>query len=303
VLNIDYWAPSQGLITGNALLADADMRIGNSRAELYLEMFPLQTKLGLRSSVSSKAISGVPVTAASFMPAEGSDSVLDLNACFVLWLAAAVPMSAEIASDLNNLTKMIVPKKNVGSKATGGLQWDKGVRSEDDSGTLESMILKMAGIDGIGQRAHVGRGFLQQWSLGNAGHRGVLVNRVPFKHISAIFPTLQLLRRQQVFNRLFLSCFEESATLNTSVTTEVSAQSVRSFELVADPVDMWLQVSTLHPVSGKLLALQISVTDGGSITLEVDMTQGSPALEKEALLLKVLTVSMDVPLAIDEAFN
>ena len=131
------------------------------------------------------------------------------------------------------------------------------------------------------------------------------VSKLPFTRLSSLHTALQLLRRQHCFNHLFQSCFRHpSATLTQPQETsgEESEVPVIGFELLADPEEMWLQVTTVHPGSRKLLTVQITVGAGGEIEAEVQVMKGTAAFRETDLLLKVLRVSMDIPLAIDAAF-
>ena len=61
-----------------------------------------------------------------------------------------------------------------------------------------------------------------------------------------------------------------------------------------------LQVSTLHPQSCNMLTVTVKVAEGGAIGAEVTVMDGDPPLSCDALITKVLEVSLDIPLAIDQ---
>jgi len=149
-----------------------------------------------------------------------------------------------------------------------------------------------------------------------------------------MLPALQLLRSQHVFNQLFYSCFEQSMTLKGGATilsvltmqstddgSDKTSTKLRSFELIVDPVEMWLQVTpelpvsvlrhccsqvgTVHPTSGHLLYMHVMVRNGGNIDCEIRVTNADDAFSSDQLnaFTQMLRVGMDIPLAVDEVLG
>jgi len=310
---IEYWAPPTRLIQGGALNATT-ANTGTYNVDIVLEQASQTTQLASSTAMVAKPKGGLPLPAAAFLPiASVASRGSPLGAQFAMRLNPAVVMSAEVAHELS--TMMGIPDPIMPQSRTAAPlfavddEWVDEAPS-DESGTLQGLLLTKAGFDRALSRAsrvHAGSNFLQRWSLGGRGHRGVSVSRVPFSHISGVYPAMQLLRRQHVFNQLFSSCFQPSLTLggDDEDGPQKLTQAERAFEIIAEPVEMWLQIATMHPSSGHLLSIHIAVLSGGLLEVDIKVMEGDPpiASEKQKLLTHILKVAMDIPLAMDESFS
>jgi len=304
-VSLEYWAAPRDLITGRAVKEDGE-RVGTHAGHLSLECASQETPLALGVAVSGNAKPALPLPAGAFL-AEPLGGEVRTATCFVLRLEEAVCMSSEAAAELRaTLATAAGPTPELPEEEEEEAAAEV-VPASSGEGSLQGLLLAAAGAGpGSEPACHTGEnGLSQRWLLGGLSHRGVAVSRLPFSRLAALHPALQVLRRQHAFNHLFISCFKtpsETLVPGPNIGALALEFPVSSFELVADPVAMWLQIAAVHPTSRKLLSIRVSVGLGGTVDAEVSVMPGTAPLEGERTLQNVLRVSLDIPLAIDAAF-
>jgi len=284
--------------------------IGTCVAHLVLEESSQCSVLALSSSIVPNPVAGLPLPHAAFLEVSAS-CTQELQSCFALRLDPGVPMCTDTALAICELLSQQHAElphlcDEVGSAPTLQTQSPPTQMSkllDGEAISLQGLLLATCTECHISQnmavRMQYGRISSQQWHVSLSGQPSVTIKRLPFAKLACLLGVLGLLRQQLVFNRLFLSCFEESATLGGS---SGANEAIIACELIVEPSEHQLQVCTLHPNSGNMLAIMISVSKTGAISSKTTVMNGDPLLDYDVLMTKVLQVSMDIPLALDEVF-
>lgn len=169
-------------------LSDALSTSGNRGtflADILVEQASRPCKLVVSTSLSPQAAASLPLQSSAFVPLAAASSTIEMCACFVLRLTPAVVMAAETACQLSHLVGIPRPQCQSPIPMSDSGMWLH--ETVEDPGTLQAMLLARAGLQNGATKAlrvHNGQSFQQHWTLGGRGHRGVVVSRIPFTHLT-----------------------------------------------------------------------------------------------------------------------
>ncbi|CAN8073228.1 unnamed protein product [Agarophyton chilense] len=136
--------------------------------------------------------------------------------------------------------------------------------------------------------------FLHFQQYGTNPAPAMRIKRIPLRTMSDIFPVLQLLRQQLVYNELLLSCVD----VNASVEQSKKDAKVRTVEMVPEGSPGFMHFSVYDESINNVLSLVVHITRGGAISVALKTANSGPAWCSDAKATKILRTCRSIPLTL-----
>lgn len=123
---------------------------------------------------------------------------------------------------------------------------------------------------------------------------GMNISRIPLPTTSDVFPVLQLLRQQLVFNELFQSC----VYIERSTPQPGKEGSAKPVEMVHDSSPGFMQLSYYDDSIGDVLTVVVHIASGGQISVVLKAADTSPAFCSDNKATQILRACRSIPLTL-----
>ncbi|KAN0009820.1 hypothetical protein ACTFIU_007127 [Dictyostelium citrinum] len=131
---------------------------------------------------------------------------------------------------------------------------------------------------------------------------GIEISRIPIYHPSQVYPTIQLLRQQIVFNILFKSCFQNlniSSSHNIIDSCNNGNNDAKIFEITSNPPNS-INIIFLHPINNNFNSIDIFINNNGDLEAWYydNTTNNQPNIQKSTLFTKMLIKSLSISVSL-----
>ncbi|PXF43482.1 hypothetical protein BWQ96_06775 [Gracilariopsis chorda] len=120
------------------------------------------------------------------------------------------------------------------------------------------------------------------------------ISRVPLRTTNDVFPVLQLLRQQLVFNELFQSCVR----IESSPPQPGKEGSTKPVEMVLEGSPDFMQLSYYDDSIDDVLSVVVHIASGGQISVVLKTANASPTFCSDPKATQILQTCRSIPLTL-----
>ncbi|KAI0558921.1 Mediator of RNA polymerase 2 transcription subunit 1 [Gracilaria domingensis] len=241
-----------------------------------------------------------------------------VSAQYVLTLTSPIPAFLSVLHTLHRISADLVhlhAKRSSLMRASGTSSELYGKGDRDDAGkptwpSLSDLVIPRSvkkqkviaaktsssrdESDGLLSPALPDASFLQFQQNGMNPAPAMRISRIPLRTMNDIFPVLQLLRQQLVFNELFCSCVGDDGF----ATQSRKDGNVRNVEMVLEGSPGFMQFSVYIEAMNDVLSMVVHIARGGAISVKLKTASMGQVMCSDAKATQILRTCRSIPITL-----